>query len=37
MIAAGFPPRGVAFQIRNRWPGQRCAPSAGHRVDRPAL
>jgi len=37
MITEDLAPWGVASQIRNRWPGQRCSPSADHRAGRPAL
>jgi len=37
MIAAGSRCRGVASQIRNRWPAGRLRPHADRRVDSPAL
>jgi len=37
MITEDFAPRGVASQIRNRWPGQPRAPLADHRVGGPAV
>jgi len=36
MITKDFRGRAVASQIRNEWPGQRCALAAGRRVGCPS-